>query len=280
MPRDLPIQQASWRASLALGFERRNERTVLASRRHDGPLVVQKAFHPEGDGACHAIVVHPPGGIAGGDELALDIDVSENAHVLLTTPGASKWYRTSGAWARQHARIRAARDSVVEWFPQESIVFDGARAELHWHASIAHGAKFIGWDILCLGRTGSGERFSRGRVRLDMRIDRDDRPLWMERGELEPDSRALQSTAGMGGRSVVGTFVAAGCEIGDEGLAACRGLGAGDGEGAVTRMPQVFIARYLGDSGEAARQYFSAMWAVIRPLAIGREAVEPRIWRT
>ena len=280
MPRDLPIQQASWRASLALGFERRNDRTVLASRRHDGPLVVQKPFHPEGEDVCHAIVVHPPGGIAGGDELSLEVDAGENAHALLTTPGASKWYRTTGAWARQRVNIHAAPGSVVEWLPQEAIVFDGARAELQWHADLAPGAKLIGWDIVCLGRTGSGERFATGALRLDMRLRHGDRPLWIERGCLEPNARALESAAGMHGHSVVGTMIAAGCEIVDEDLGRCRSLRPAEGEGAVTRMPHLFIARYLGDSTEAARRYFSAMWAALRPRAIGREAVEPRIWRT
>ena len=280
MPRDAPIPQAPWRANLALAFERRSERTVLASRWHDGPLVVQKSFHPEGDDVCHAIVVHPPGGIAGGDELSLDVHAGQNAQALLTTPGASKWYRTSGAWARQRVSIRAAKGSVVEWLPQEAIVFDGARAELQWHASIAPGAKLIAWDILCLGRTGSGERFAKGQLRLDMRLQRDDRVLWIERGVLEPNSSALQSAPGMGGHSVVGTMIAAGCEVADEALGACRALRPGEGDGAVTRMPDVFIARYLGDSSEAARQYFSAMWGILRPLANGRDALEPRIWRT
>src|SRR5688572_8591251 len=96
MPRDIPEPQR-WNASLALGFARRGGRSILASRRHDGPLVVQKALHPEGDAVCHAIVVHPPAGIAGGDDLRLSVDVGEGANALLTTPGAGKWYRTSGA---------------------------------------------------------------------------------------------------------------------------------------------------------------------------------------
>ena len=280
MPRDAPILQAPWRARLALGFERRDARTVLATRSHEGPLVVQKPFHPEGDEVCHSIVVHPPGGIAGGDSLEIDVRAGERAHALLTTPGAAKWYRSAGARATQSVRIDAASNAVVEWLPQESIVFDGALAQLRWGASLAAGARLIAWDVICLGRTGSGERFTRGSIRLDTRIVRAGRSLWIERGTLAPRTRALDSAASLGGRTVFGTFLVAGCEITDETLAACRAEKPREGEGAITRMPHVTIARYRGDEGEAARGYFSALWRIVRPDAIGREAVEPRIWRT
>ncbi len=274
------MPQASWRANLALAFERRGARTVLASRQHDGPLVVQKTFHPEGDAVCHAIVVHPPGGIAGGDELSLDIRAAADAHALLTTPGASKWYRSAGPWARQHVRIEAAAASIVEWLPQETIVFDAALAELRFEAHLEPGACLVAWDILCLGRTGSGERFARGAVRLDWRVTCGGRALWVERGSLEPDSRALASPVGLAGRTVCGTLVAAGHEIPDDVLAGCRSLAPAEGEGAVTRMQMLFLARYRGNSGEAARCYFTELWKALRPSVAGRPAIEPRIWQT
>jgi len=253
---------------------------VLATREHDGPLVVQKALYPEGDGCCHAIVVHPPGGIAGGDELTLAIRADEGTHALLTTPGATKWYRSAGPWASSRVDIDAAPGSIVEWLPQEAIVFDGALARWHWTARLAPGARILAWDIACLGRTGSGERFTRGAVGVDVRIVRDARSLWVERGVLEPGSRALDSAAGLHGHSVFGTLVLAGCAVDDDALAACRALSPRAGEGAVTRMPDLLVARYRGDSSEAARRFFTATWSVLRPRALGREAVEPRIWRT
>jgi urease accessory protein len=229
---------------------------------------------------CHAIVVHPPGGIAGGDSLELDVRAARDSHALLTTPGAAKWYRRAGPWAAQRVRIDVEAGAVVEWLPQESIVFDGALAHLSFEANLAPGARLVAWDIACLGRTGSGERFARGQVRLDVRVVRNDRPLWIERGHLVPGSAALESPVGLGGRSVFGTLAVAGCDIDDATLAACRERSPASGEGAVTRMPHILLARYRGDDSEDARHYFIDLWRLLRPVAAGREAAEPRIWCT
>src|SRR5512147_1863763 len=166
-----PVAQ-SWSARLQLGFEQRAGRTVLAERRHDGPLVVQKPLYPEGDAVCHAIVVHPPAGIAGGDELELHARAGDGAHALLTTPGAGKWYRSAGPWASQKLRFEVA--GALEWLPQETIVFEGALARLSTQVRLQGDARYLGWEILCLGRTGSGEKFGKGEVRLDTALYRDE----------------------------------------------------------------------------------------------------------
>src|SRR5437762_3645059 len=157
---------ASWKARLSLSFARDGNRSVLAERSHEGPLVVQKPLYPEGDEVCHAIVVHPPGGIAGGDELSLQ--VKTQGHALLTTPGATKWYRSAGPWAKQKLAFEV--DGTLEWLPRETIVFDGALAQLECEVRLGNAARYIGWEIVCLGRTGSGERFSRGKLTVDTRI--------------------------------------------------------------------------------------------------------------
>jgi urease accessory protein len=275
-----PVASAGWRAELALGFERRGARTVLATRRHEGPLVVQKPLYPEGDEICHAIVVHPPGGIAGGDELLLDVAVDAGAHVLLTTPGAAKWYRSGGPWALQTLAFRVAPDAVLEWLPQESIVFDAARARLASELHLSGDARFIGWELVCFGRSGSGERFEHGSCRLSNAIRRDGRLIWLERGRFDGGARLLAAAAGLRGQPISGTLVAVAPHIDDALLAECRRVAPARGEGAVTRLPEVLVARYLGDSSEAGRRYFVALWDVLRPALLGQEAREPRIWRT
>lgn len=279
MPRDDAIA-ARWRARLALEFERRDARTVLASRRHDGPLVVQKALYPEGDEVCHAIVVHPPAGVAGGDELVIDVAARERANVLLTTPGAGKWYRSGGAWASQRVTLEGAHGSRLEWLPQETIVYDGARADIGWEARLAADATLIAWDIVCLGRTGSGERFDNGRLRVTTRLSRDGRLAWAERGRIEPGGPLAASPAGLAGCSVFGTMVVSAPAIDDEWLALARAKQPREGEAAATRLPGVLLARYRGASSEAAREHFSSLWRDLREPVTGRAAVEPRIWRT
>ena len=265
-----PVAQ-SWKAHLALGFENRGGRSVLAERQHDGPLVVQKALYPEGDAVCHAIVVHPPAGIAGGDELELNARSAEGAHALLTTPGAGKWYRSAGPWASQTLRFEVT--GALEWLPQETIVFDGAMARLATQVRLHGDARYVGWEILCLGRTGSGERFGKGEIRLDSSVLRDGKLLWLERGRIAGGGALLDSPAGLQGKPVCATLVAAGPRID---LAACREVESL----AVTQLPGVLVARYLGDSSAEAKRLFAQLWSVLRPALFGRAAQMPRIWST
>lgn len=269
---------AGWRAELALAYERRRGRTILATRRHDGPLVVQKALYPEGEEVCHTIVVHPPGGIAGGDDLAIEICIGDRAAALLTTPGAAKWYRSAGPWATQ--RLSFEVKGTLEWLPQETIVYSGALARMQAEIRLSGEACYLGWEVVCLGRTGSGERYAAGESVLATRIWRDGKILWNERGFIRGGAPLLESHAGLAARSVCGTLLAAAPEVPDDLLLRCRSLIPESGDAAVTRLPGVLVARYLGDSSEAGKHYFRRLWEVLRPALIGRDAVEPRIWRT
>ncbi len=269
-----------WNAELALRFEREGPRTVLRARRHAGPLRVQKALYPEGELVCQVVVVHPPAGIVAGDSLAIDVEAEPGAHVQATTPGAAKWYRSTGRIARSATSVRAHAGALVEWLPLETILFDGARAAIRLTVDLAADARFIGWDITCLGRTASGERFDTGRLRQAVELFRDGELLWCDRIALDGGTRSLQSGAILGGAPVFGTMIATAGDANDALLAACRGVRCERGNAALTRLPHVLVARYLGDSAMAARTYFATLWRVLRPALAGREAVEPRIWNT
>ena len=261
---------APWKARLELGFVPRGGESVLAHKRFDGPLVVQKPFRPE-PGVCQAVVVHPPGGIAGGDELSLAARAEAGAHALLTTPGAGKWYRSAGPLASQRLRLSSA--GLLEWLPRETIVFDGARALLECDVELEGEGAYCGWEVLCLGRTGSGERFARGSVRLSTRVRRGGRLLFSERGTLEGGGALLDAPAGLSGHPVVGTLIAT-VDAPRELLAAIREFAA------ATQLPGLVVARHLGDSTEEAFEAFTAVWSLLRPAYAGRRAAAPRIWST
>jgi urease accessory protein len=262
---------ASWKAELSLAFKKAEERTVLAKRASEGPLVVQKPLYPEGPEVCHAIVVHPPGGIAGGDDLRLEVSSEKDSRALLTTPGAAKWYRSAGPWAKQKLVFEV--NGSLEWLPRETIIFDGALASLECEIRLGGEARYIGWEVVCLGRTGSGERFSRGKIRIDNRIARGGKLLWIERGQIDGGGTLMRSPVGLGDRTVFGTLVAT--DVPTDLLSECRKI-----TPTATLLPGLLIARYLGDSTEEAMASFIGLWRLLRPAVLTRRAVEPRIWRT
>jgi urease accessory protein len=270
----------NWHAAIHLGYERDGARTVLSRRTHRGPLVVQKSLYPEGESVCQTIIVHPPAGVVGGDRLRVDVDLGADAHAQVTTPGAAKWYRSTGRIAWQDIALRAAAGATLEWLPQETIVFDGAIGELALDIELLGDATFMGWDIVCLGRAASGERFERGRLRQRISLARDGVPLFIERADLTGGDALLDSPVGLNGAVVFGTFVATAQTLSDAILALCRDVTAQDGEVAVTRVHGCLLGRYRGASTQSARAYFARLWCVLRPPLTGRSAVLPRIWNT
>jgi len=274
---------AGWHAQIKLGFTRSGAATRLSERVHCGPLRVQKALYPEGDQVCQAILLHPPSGIAGGDQLHIEAHVGDAAHAQITTPGAGKWYRSGGAQAAQVLDFRLAAGSILEWLPQETIVFDGALSRMETRVELAADSRYLGWEILCLGRRAAGESFSNGQLALHTRIERAGRALWLERGQIAGGDALLGSAAGWSGASACATLLAtlpADVDLAAL-LAACRQCVPADGaEHGVTALPGLLVARYLGHHSEAARHWFIALWQLLRPALLGRPALAPRIWAT
>jgi len=273
--------EAGWQARLALAYSVRDGRTTLSGREHSGPLVVQKALYPEGDAVCHSIIVHPPGGLAAGDALKLKAQLNEGAAALLTTPGAGKWYKSAGAAANLTQQFDIQRGAVLEWLPQPAIVFNAARAQTRTEVRLHEEALYMGWEITCMGRTASGERFESGELRQRTEIWQQDRRLWCEYARLAGEDSMLKAKAGLNGCTVSATLIAAGKEIPKDLLDQCRKVAAEPGDAAgITALPRVLLARYLGASSEAAMQYLIALWTALRPALAGRAAVPPRIWAT
>lgn len=274
-PSDLVDTTPGWQASLRLGFGRDNDTTRLLRREHRGPLRVQKALYPEGPGVCHVIVVHPPGGVVGGDRLEVDLEAGPGCRVLATSPGAAKWYRANGRMSQQTVRLRVAAGAAIEWLPQETILYDAASVDFAHEVDLDAGAIYIGSEILCFGRQAAGETFRSGRLRQRTRIRQDGRLLWHEQGVVTPDG--IASPLGMRGHAVCATFLAVGPPVPAALQAAIR---AHDPQLALSQVKTVFVARHLGDDSEAARAAMLRVWQALRPHLLGRAACAPRIWHT
>ncbi|MGX5220989.1 urease accessory protein UreD [Pseudomonas segetis] len=280
-----PITQGiftpSWHAELELGYARDTDTTRPVMRRHKGPLRVQKHLYAEGPQVCQHIIVHPPGGIAGGDRLDIDINLGENAWAQLTSPGAAKWYRAAGP-AYQQLNIRVEAGATLEWMPQETIVYSAAQAELVSNIELIGDGKLFYWDIVALGRPASDERFDLGHFQAELNIRRDGELLWHERQRVVGDDGLLDSPIGLDGYPVFATLLLS-AEIAPELLEQCRELAADNRlelRGDLSQLPGILVARCLAREALHARAWLIQLWQLLRPAVLGREAVPPRIWNT
>lgn len=275
-----PPVTTGWKAQLNLSIAHRDSGSFLAQRSQFGPLGLQKILYPEGPNTAHGIILHPPGGIAGGDQLAIHIDVGAGASALLTTPGATKWYRSAGAEARQNVELNVADQASLEWLPQENIVFDQALAASHTHVKLGAQARFIGWEITAFGRPAAKLPFAQGRFSQHWRIEQAGRLLWLEQGCLQGNDPRFLARAGLQGFTVMGTLVAVGHVLDAPLLEALRQINA-EGLIGITQTPRgVLLVRCLSPNTESARHYLQQVWALIRPDVIGAAAHFPRIWNT
>ncbi len=271
-------------ARLNLGFADDAGTTRMIERSHFGPLRVQKPLYPEHPAVCHAVIVHPPGGILGGDHLSITANVGARAHALLTTPGAGKWYRANGFVSQQQVSLRADVGAALEWLPQETIFFNDADVRMEHQVELAAEASYIGAEILCFGRTASGELFTKGRVSQRTSIRRAGKLLWFEQGSLRAGTASMDSPLALAGYTVCATLIAVGNTMTPAFLTQLReetsALTSDGARSGATQMKQVLVLRYLGHSSQSARQWLSHAWQRIRPALMQRDAVIPRIWNT
>lgn len=272
-----PLFTPHWNAELELGYARFDESTRPVLRRHSGPLRVQKHLYPEGSEVCQHIIVHPPGGIAGGDRLNISATVGNGAWAQLTSPGAAKWYRAA-APAFQNVQLRVEAGATLEWLPQETIVYSAAQAELTTTIELEGNARLFYWDIIALGRPASGERFDAGHFQAQLDIRRDGELLWHERQRVVGNDGLLDSPIGLDGQPVFATMIVCG-EIDAYLMERCREL-PGRAHGDLTQLPGLVVARCLCDEALHARAWLIDIWRLLRPELLGREAVAPRIWST
>lgn len=273
-----------WHASLELDYARKGHTTV-AQFRHNGPLRVFKSLYPEGPQVCHNVVVHPPGGLVEGDLLDIRVQVERDAHALVSTPGATRFYKSGGESAQQRVHLQLHAGAKLEWLPLETLAYNGCQGINHLSWDLAPGAELLTWDVLSLGLPAAQQAFERGRFTQTMHWP----GVWLERAQLAADDhRLLHSPLGLAGHSSLGTLVlACGTALSRERrehlLEALRAAIAhtplAPHCGATCPNDHLLVVRALGHQVEPIMQLWQVLWKVLRTQAWQMAATAPRIWQ-
>jgi urease accessory protein len=275
----------NWSANLSLHLERIKGKTKLVRQNHIGPLRVQKQFSQK-DGSCHVYILHPPGGLVGGDSLAVQISTGPDTQTLITSPSASKAYRCSLNALSQSVTqdIEVAENAHLEWLPQETIFYEGARAFIDSKVNMHSSSSFLGWEIQMLGRRASGENFAKGSIDQSSQIWRAGKLYHRERLRISPKNQC--SAWGLNNASVLGTLVAVPKEEGvllvDRAVLTLRTMLSKQPWG-VTIRGGTLLVRYVGESVEACRQGFEQARRLLVESGVfngSTMAYEPRVWKT
>lgn len=273
-----------WHAHLNLDYRLDTPRTVLRHE-HNGPLRLFKSLYPEGEAICHNVIIHPPGGLVGGDVLDVTVRVGGGAHGLISTPGATRFYASDGLPTTQRVALALEPGARLEWLPLEAIAYPGCQAHNSLTATLAPGAELLAWDVTALGLPTAGQPFDHGRFSQRLEIP----GLWLERARIDAaDTRLLESPLGLGGQRCMGTLLlACGDPLGRERQerlldcvrAAVADLPPGVQAGATCPNPQLLVLRAMAPLVEPLMATLQRAWGALRPAAWGIAATAPRIWR-
>ncbi len=275
----------TWHAKLSLDYALQAD-TTTARFAHTGPLRILQSLYPEGPGICHNVLVHPPGGLVGGDTLDIEVSVASGTHGLITTPGATRFYRSDGELALQRSHLRLADNARLEWLPLEAIAYSGCLAENRVTMDLAPSAQLIGWDITALGLPAARAPFERGQYQQHLELP----GVWLERGRMAAnDLRLMNSPVGLAGHRCLATlFWVCGSEISraqrelalDVARALLPPLGTDLAAAATAPNPHVVAVRVLAPLVEPAMQLLKAVRNAWRVQLWGLAATQPRVWST
>jgi len=271
-----------WQGVARLTYRVSHGHTVPIAPYTQAPLRLQRPFYPA-DGVCHSTLVHTAGGMVSGDRLAIGATLEPHSQVLLTTAAAHKLYgagQPDAAPAQQAIHLQLSAPSVLEWMPQETVVFDGARYRQQVRVDLADGACWLGLDITRFGRSARQEQFSQGQWDSATEVWQGSRPLWIDRLHLTGGTAPLTSVNGLAGQPVVGTLALVGHRLGPDQVARLRQVWTGDqpGETGISPLAEGVVCRYRGPSSQVARRWFLALWQQLRPWYLGQSAPPLRVW--
>lgn len=273
----------SWHAKLSLNYRSDADRTVLQFA-HEGPLRVLQSLYPEGPGVCHNVLVHPPSGLVGGDVLDVGATLGEGAHGLITTPGATRFYRSEGEPAVQRTHLQLAPRARLEWLPLEAICYSGCEAENKLTFDLAPSAELLGWDITVLGLPHATLPFVQGCFHQHIEWP----GVWLERGVIDAsDTRLLSSPLGLAGkRCLASLWFASGSALTRErrelGQDAARhvlhGHALAPWAGVTSPNPHMLVLRALAADVEQAHSLLRQVWVQWRQAMWQMGGTAPRIW--
>jgi urease accessory protein len=254
---------------LRLQFVRRGAVTALIGCRYRLPLQVLAPMTLD-DPAALVSILNPTGGLVGGDRLTITVDVGPGAHACLTTPAATKVYRTAGAAAEQDAHLRLAPDAVLEWVPDHTIPFRGSALRQRLRVDMGEGARLILVDAFAAGRIARGEAWQFRR--LESAVSVADQQGWLFRDRFVLEGQPMWSRLGFTeGRPYFATVAL----LGRDGLADLRGdleavltapAGVAGGVGLLRRGG--VVVRVIATSAPALLQAIDAVWGRARRILL------------
>ncbi len=272
---------SDWQGKVELVYGHREGKCVPIKTFTQAPFKVQRTLYPESEAVCHTVLVHTAGGMVGGDTLAIEITLQPQCRAVVTTAAASKVYGSPHHHSHQTIQLCLSQDSCLEWFPQDTILFDQANYRQTLQVDLAPGALWCGWDITRFGRSARGEQFNQGHWRSQIDVWQAGQLLWRDCQGLTGGSPVLHSPSGLGGYPVVGSFALVGRSLEPDQLHVLRSLWPGDvpGDRGITRLQNGLLCRYRGPSSQRARQWFVMLWQHLRPWYLGQVAQVPRVWQ-
>lgn len=286
---DPEVPQKSWLASLRLDFEKSlvNSKTILRNKSHYGPLLVQKTLYPENNDVCHAVILHPPAGIAGGDHLNIQIQQAKDTQVVITNPGATKWYKANGLTSSQSITIALEDGAYLDFLPQENIFFDHTNAHTDLKMNLTNTSSMIGWDISQFGRGVAGETWKSSNYHSEIQFYLNDRLMWVENNQITSPGSNNPAQCLLDQKRVMGVMWLSSQNASQDVLEAISEtlpwtdqLRCGATKIELSSDYGIILIRGISDEVEAIKNCFIDIWLRHRFTISGIDAKELRLWKT
>ncbi len=275
---------SQWQGKLDLIYAYNQGNTNLIHSFSQAPLKIQRSFYPEGKDICHSVILHTAGGIVGGDILSQNVALQTKAQVFITTPAATKVYRSEHKLAEYHNFIKLEDESFLEYLPLENIIFNGSNYQQNLQIDLSEKASFLGWEITRFGRTAREEKFTEGNWKSTTEIWRDGQPLWIDRQFIIGNEKFINHPHNLAGKPLVATLIYIGKPVTKEFIEQVRALGKNNINnniadfGVTLTLADGLVCRYLGFSTAEVKQWFMEVWKLLRFFQAQRNFTKPRVW--